>query len=111
MTSPLDDYLEPVELPAPLIPPPAGTWIRFRCQPSREKPDGWQTRTWHLFLGDLLWRPRWTMQALLTACGYWGHDYLDLGIATSDDPGPAACHRCATRRIGRLLVPPLSEPG
>lgn len=78
---------EPFRPPfGPLTPPVAGQWIRleYRAGPA--------TRCWHLFSGDLAWRPAWFGARLETVCGYRTPVSADE-LRTTDDPD-VPCRRC-----------------
>lgn len=67
-----------------------GAWIHSTF---RDDPGGDPAYRWHLFTGDLAWRPAWDHVRLSTLCGVTllAGDHL----AARDEPGQSgACRRC-----------------
>jgi hypothetical protein len=58
-----------------MTPPPAGSWIRLHSIES-----GRPSERWHLFTGDMIWRPAWSEPSLEAACGY--NTGVLAGVAT-----------------------------
>lgn len=80
-------YLVLPTYPGPWSPPPAGTW--FRDSP---------TKRWHLFTGDLAWRPGWWAgPAMLAACGYRTSSRAEPPEV--DGPPEDRCRNCQRRRL------------
>ena len=76
-----------------MTPPPAGSWIRIRSVAT-----GWTDIDWHLFTGDMTWRPTWFAPSLEAICGYAtgskaGVDAIEIAW---DEP-LSACPRCLAR--------------
>lgn len=92
-----DRYLAPYLLRTanaePLIPPRAGSWLIVVHDgiPS--------TSRWHLFAGDMTWRPGYAAgPSLATVCGYSTSTLRDMeNVRTVDTAPPDACHHCLTR--------------
>jgi hypothetical protein len=81
-----------------MTPPPAGSWIRLHPAES-SRPD-----RWHLFTGDMIWRPSWSEPSLEAACGYntgvlSGSETLHVIDAEPDEP----CLLCLARAPLRPL--------
>ena len=76
-----------------MTPPPAGSWIRLHSIQSGRPSD-----RWHLFTGDMIWRPAWSEPSLEAACGYntgvlTGTATLHVIDAEPDEP----CLLCLAR--------------
>jgi hypothetical protein len=81
-----------------MTPPPAGSWIRLHSADT-SRPD-----RWHLFTGDMIWRPAWSEPSLEAACGYntgvlTGSATLHVIDAEPDEP----CLLCLARAPLRPL--------
>jgi hypothetical protein len=67
------------------------------------KLSGWATTRWHLFTGDMTWRPYWTEPSLDAACGYHtgaltNAETLHVNEGEPDSP----CLLCLARAPFRL---------
>jgi hypothetical protein len=82
-----------------MTPPPAGSWIRLHPAEASRPSD-----RWHLFTGDMIWRPAWAEPSLEGACGYTtgvltGSSTLHVIDAEPDEP----CLLCVARAPLRPL--------
>ncbi len=81
-----------------MTPPPAGSWIR-----KFNEWTGWTGDQWHLFTGDMTWRPTWPEPSLEAACGYATGSPTHAEQIRATDREPAApCQRCLAL-AGRML--------